>query len=76
VPRGRKPAALGRVPGMEAPAAAVVFCRARGEVGQLTGALSGRGYRAGALHGGMGRQHRDRVMSRLRSQAIGLLVAH
>jgi ATP-dependent RNA helicase DeaD len=44
-------------------------------VDQLTEALNGRGYRAEALHGGMDQQHRDRVMSRLRSQAIDLLVA-
>jgi ATP-dependent RNA helicase DeaD len=75
VPRGHKPAALGRVLDMEGPTATVVFCRTRDEVDQLTEALNGRGYRAEALHGGMDQQHRDRVMSRLRSQAIDLLVA-
>jgi ATP-dependent RNA helicase DeaD len=44
-------------------------------VDQLTETLNGRGYRAEALHGGMDQQHRDRVMSRLRSQTIDLLVA-
>jgi ATP-dependent RNA helicase DeaD len=75
VPRGHKPAALGRVLDLEAPTATVVFCRTRDEVDQLTETLNGRGYRAEALHGGMDQQHRDRVMSRLRSQAIELLVA-
>jgi ATP-dependent RNA helicase DeaD len=75
VPRGHKPAALGRVLDLETPTATVVFCRTRDEVDQLTGTLNGRGYRAEALHGGMDQQHRDRVMSRLRSQAIELLVA-
>ena len=75
VPRGHKPAALGRVLDLEAPAATVVFCRTRDEVDQLTETLNGRGYRAEALHGGMDQQNRDRVMSRLRSQAIELLVA-
>jgi ATP-dependent RNA helicase DeaD len=75
VPRGHKPAALGRVLDMEAPTATVVFCRTRDEVDQLTEALNGRGHRAEALHGGMDQQRRDRVMSRLRSQAIDLLVA-
>ena len=75
VPRGHKPAALGRVLDLEAPTATVVFCRTRDEVDQLTETLNGRGYRAEALHGGMDQQHRDRVMSRLRSQAIDLLVA-
>jgi ATP-dependent RNA helicase DeaD len=75
VPRGHKPAALGRVLDLEAPTATVVFCRTRDEVDQLTESLNGRGYRAEALHGGMDQQHRDRVMSRLRSQTIDLLVA-
>jgi ATP-dependent RNA helicase DeaD len=75
VPRGHKPAALGRVLDLERPTATVVFCRTRDEVDQLTEALNGRGYRAEALHGGMDQQHRDRVMNRLRSRAIDLLVA-
>jgi ATP-dependent RNA helicase DeaD len=75
VPRGHKPAALGRVLDLEAPTATVVFCRTRDEVDQLTETLNGRGYRAEALHGGMDQPHRDRVMSRLRSQSIDLLVA-
>jgi ATP-dependent RNA helicase DeaD len=75
VPRGHKPAALGRVLDVEAPAAAVVFCRTRDEVDRLTETLNGRGYRAEALHGGMDQQQRDRVMSRLRGGTIDLLVA-
>jgi ATP-dependent RNA helicase DeaD len=75
VPRGHKPAALGRVLDLEAPTAAVVFCRTRDEVDQLTETLNGRGYRAEALHGGMDQQQRDRVMSRLRGGSIDLLVA-
>jgi ATP-dependent RNA helicase DeaD len=75
VPRGHKPAALGRVLDLEAPTAAIVFCRTRDEVDQLTETLNGRGYRAEALHGGKDQQYRDRVMSRLRGQSIDLLVA-
>jgi len=75
VPRGLKPAALGRVLDLEAPAAAVVFCRTRDEVDRLTETLNGRGYRAEALHGGMDQQQRDRVMGRLRGGSIDLLVA-
>ena len=75
VPRGHKPAALGRVLDLEAPAAAVVFCRTRDEVDRLTETLNGRGYRAEALHGGMDQPQRDRVMSRLRGGSIDLLVA-
>jgi ATP-dependent RNA helicase DeaD len=75
VPRASKPAALGRVLDVESPAAALVFCRTREEVDQLTETLNGRGYRAEALHGGMNQQQRDRVMGRLRSGAADLLVA-
>src|SRR6516162_1546727 len=75
VPRGHKPAALGRVLDLEAPTAAFVFCRTRDEVDRLTETLNGRGYRAEALHGGMDQQQRDRVMSRLRGGSIDLLVA-
>jgi ATP-dependent RNA helicase DeaD len=75
VPRGHKSAALGRVLDLEAPTAAVVFCRTRDEVDQLTETLNGRGYRAEALHGGMDQQQRDRVMGRLRAGSLDLLVA-
>jgi len=75
VPRGHKPAALGRVLDLETPTAAVVFCRTRGDVDQLTENLNGRGHRAEALHGGMDQQQRDRVMSRLRGGGLDLLVA-
>jgi ATP-dependent RNA helicase DeaD len=75
VPRGHKPAALGRVLDLEAPTAAIVFCRTRDEVDRLTETLNGRGYRAEALHGGMDQPQRDRVMSRLRGGSIELLVA-
>jgi ATP-dependent RNA helicase DeaD len=75
VPRGHKPAALGRVLDLETPSAAVVFCRTRDDVDQLTETLNGRGHRAEALHGGMDQQQRDRVMSRLRGGSLDLLVA-
>lgn len=75
VARAYKPAALGRVLDVEAPSAAIVFCRTREEVDQVTEALNGRGYRAEALHGGMSQDQRDRVMGRLRSGNTELLVA-
>jgi ATP-dependent RNA helicase DeaD len=75
VPRASKATALGRVLDVESPAAALVFCRTRDEVDQLTETLNGRGYRAEALHGGMNQQQRDRVMGRLRGGAADLLVA-
>jgi ATP-dependent RNA helicase DeaD len=75
VARSHKPAALARILDVEAPEAALVFCRTRNEVDQLTETLNGRGYRAEALHGGMGQEQRDRVMGRLRSGTADLLIA-
>ncbi|NED99711.1 DEAD/DEAH box helicase [Phytoactinopolyspora halotolerans] len=75
VARQYKSAALGRILDLEAPSAAIVFCRTREEVDQLTETLSGRGYRAEALHGGMSQEQRDKVMGRLRREAADLLVA-
>ena len=75
VARPHKPAALGRVLDVEAPAAALVFCRTREEVDQLTETMNGRGYRAEALHGGMSQEQRDRVMGRLRAGTADLVIA-
>ncbi|WP_433830586.1 DEAD/DEAH box helicase [Actinoplanes sp. CA-015351] len=75
VARPHKPAALGRVLDVESPTAAIVFCRTREEVDQLTETLNGRGQRAEALHGGMSQEHRDRVVNRLRDGRADLLVA-
>ena len=75
VPRQHKASALGRILDVEAPTAAVVFCRTREEVDTLGETLGARGYRAEALHGGMTQDQRDRVMSRVRNQSAELLVA-
>ncbi|MEW6154175.1 MAG: DEAD/DEAH box helicase [Actinomycetota bacterium] len=75
VARAHKPAALGRLLDIESPAAAIVFCRTRDEVDEITELLNGRGYRAEALHGGMAQEQRDRVMGRLRAGTADLVVA-
>nr|WP_284348395.1 DEAD/DEAH box helicase [Roseisolibacter agri] len=75
VNRQHKLAALGRVLDMEAPTSAIVFCRTRGEVDELTESLAGRGYRAEALHGGLSQDQRDRVMRRFREGNTELLIA-
>jgi ATP-dependent RNA helicase DeaD len=75
VRRPDKTGALARVLDVEAPGAALVFCRTRDEVDRLTETLNGRGYRAEALHGGMSQEQRDRVMGRMRSGTAELLVA-
>ncbi len=75
VRRAHKPAALGRILDVEAPEAAIVFCRTRNEVDELSDQLNGRGYRAEALHGGMDQSQRDKAMGRLKSGTADLLVA-
>ena len=75
VARPHKPAALGRVLDVEAPEAAIVFCRTREEVDSLSETLNGRGYRAEALHGGLSQEQRDKVMNRLRNRTTELLIA-
>ena len=53
VTRAQKAHALGRVLEFEDPASAIVFCRTRIEVDELTDTLKSHGYGAQALHGGM-----------------------
>lgn len=74
-PRAQKLAALCRVLDVEQPTSAIVFCRTRTEVDELTETLRGRGYAAEPLHGGMTQDQRDRVMKKLRSGAAELLLA-
>ncbi len=75
VDRAHKAAALARVLDIEAPAATLVFCRTRAEVDELVEALTLRGFRPEALHGGMSQEHRDRVMKRFRAGSASLVVA-
>ena len=75
VSRGHKRAALGRVLDMESPTAALVFCRTRLEVDDLTEALKSRGLRVESLHGGISQSERDRVMKKLRAGTLELVVA-
>ncbi len=75
VSRGQKPQALGRVLEFEDPASAMVFCRTRVEVDELTDTLKSHGYGAQALHGGMEQRQRDRVMQLFRQEKADVLVA-
>jgi ATP-dependent RNA helicase DeaD len=75
VGRAHKIATLGRILDVENPTSAIVFCRTRTEVDELTESLNGRGYRAEALHGGLSQEQRDRVMKRFRANTSNLLVA-
>ena len=56
VARQHKVSALARVLDIATPKSALVFCRTRLEVDEVTAALNGRGYRAEAIHGGMSQE--------------------
>jgi ATP-dependent RNA helicase DeaD len=75
VPRAHKMAALGRVLDVEQPTSAIIFCRTRTEVDELTETMNARGYRCEALHGGLSQDQRDRVMKKFRANKTDLLVA-
>jgi ATP-dependent RNA helicase DeaD len=75
VQRRDKITALGRVLDMESPKSAIVFCRTRTEVDEVSEKLGGHGYAAEALHGGMTQDQRSRVMKRFRDGTCELLVA-
>ncbi|MDB5026959.1 MAG: ATP-independent helicase, partial [Candidatus Eremiobacteraeota bacterium] len=75
VQRRHKVAALARVLDMESPTSAIVFCRTRTEVDELSETLNARGYNAEALHGGLSQEQRDRVMRRFRDGVSDVLVA-
>lgn len=75
VQRAHKAAALGRVIDMEAPTSAIIFCRTRTEVDELTQTLGGHGYQAEAIHGGLSQEQRDRVLRRFREGTSEILVA-
>jgi len=75
VSRPYRAAALARVLDMAGPKSALVFCRTRVEVDEVTVMLNSRGHRAEAIHGGMSQPQRDRVMQSFRSGQTELLIA-
>jgi ATP-dependent RNA helicase DeaD len=75
VARDHKAAALDRVLEYENPTSAIIFCRTRIEVDELTDTLDAHGYSAHALHGGMEQRQRDRVMQAFRAGQADVLVA-
>ncbi len=75
VARPHRGAVLARVLDMAGPKSALVFCRTRVEVDEVTAMLNGRGHRAEAIHGGMSQPQRDRVMQAFRTGQTELLVA-
>jgi ATP-dependent RNA helicase DeaD len=75
VPRPQKLEALGRILDLESPTSAIIFCRTRTEVDELTEAMASHGYSPEALHGGYAQAQRDRVMTRFREGVADLLIA-
>ena len=67
--------ALSRILDMEAPGAAIIFCRTKRDVDEIGEALMARGYPAETLHGDLSQPMRDRVMRRFREGQAELLVA-
>ena len=74
VPRA-KVEALTRILDLEMPESAIIFCRTKREVDNLTQQLQTLGYPADSLHGDLNQTQRDRVMARFRSGQDQLLVA-
>ncbi|UVT17728.1 MAG: DEAD/DEAH box helicase [Nitrospira sp.] len=75
VTRPHRAAALARVIDVVGAKSALVFCRTRLEVDEVTAMLAGRGHRAEAIHGGMSQGQRDRVMQAFKTGQTELLVA-
>ena len=75
VGKGQKINALSRILDFESPKSAIIFCRTRLEVDELTDTLNAHGYGAQALHGGMVQKQRDRVMQLFRTEQADILVA-
>ena len=57
------------------PKKAIVFCNTKKKVDTLIDELKSKGYRAEALHGDIKQNQRDRIMKKLKSGEIKILVA-
>jgi ATP-dependent RNA helicase DeaD len=75
VNRAHKLEALARILDVESPTSAIIFCRTRTEVDELTEALAVRGHHPEALHGGLAQAQRDRVMGKFRQGTADILIA-
>ena len=75
VPRRFKTVALMRIFQLEKPQSALIFCRTRDEVDELSSLLIQQGEPAAALHGGLTQEQRDRVMKKFKTSAVKVLVA-
>ena len=75
VQRKVKEPALMRVLEWENPQSAIIFCRTRNEVEELTHSLMRSGYEPAALHGGLTQEQRDAVLRKFKDGLVRVLVA-
>jgi len=66
---------LVRILDYEQPSSAMIFCRTKREVDDLTARLIARAFPAESIHGDLNQTQRDRVMERFRSGQAEILVA-
>ncbi len=67
--------ALTRILDLESPSSAMVFCRTKREVDDLSEALQARGYTAAAIHGDINQSQRERLLQAFRDGRAELLIA-
>jgi ATP-dependent RNA helicase DeaD len=75
VTRPQKLRAIQRILEVEGPNSAIIFCRTRENVDELTEGLVAGGQSAEALHGGMSQVQRERVVRRLKEGKTQLVIA-
>jgi ATP-dependent RNA helicase DeaD len=74
-PHHEKVEALTRILEIEAPSSAIVFCRTKREVDELSERLQSRGHQAAAIHGDVGQAQRERLLLAFRDGRASLLIA-
>lgn len=67
--------ALSKLIDVEDPQLAIVFCRTKREVDEVSTKLNQMGYNAGALHGDYTQSRREEIMRKFRDGMIDILVA-
>ncbi len=60
---------------LENPQLAIVFCRTKIKVDEVSRKLIQRGYKVGSIHGGFKQSKRDAIMNKFRKNIIDILVA-
>ncbi len=67
--------ALCRIVDIEETFYAIVFCRTKVEVDEISNHLNERGYMADSLHGDISQQMRERILQKFRKKKLTILVA-